>query len=359
MAGFRLLPAIAVALALAAAQASAATVAIVAPTEGAYAALGRQVIDGATAAAKATGIDITLIQETCEPDSSAALGETLRAARVDAAIGFLCSESLESALPALKDAAIPAITISVRGKIIMEDALKHGWPLFRLAPSSDAEGQALSEVILRDWQGFAFALLDDGTIHGRELAEAIRNTLEERGMKPAFTDTYRPGQEQQVALVRRLKKAGITHAFVGGDRSDVAIIARDAASEAIPLTLLGGDAMTAADQPVPLADGTLAVALPDAARLPAAAEAAAALRAAGIEPEGYVLPAYTAIQIAAAAIQQAGAAAKPVAELLVGPSFATVVGPLAFTTGHELAQNPYRLQVWRNKAFDVLPATTQ
>ncbi|MGV8936814.1 MAG: branched-chain amino acid ABC transporter substrate-binding protein [Allorhizobium sp.] len=333
---------------------SAAGIAIVAPQSGHYGALGRQIIDGATAAAKALGVEITEVDESCETGSGTAIGEILRDAKVNAAIGFLCGETLEGSLAILKDAKIPAITVSVRGKIVIEDALKYGWPLFRLAPSSDAEAQALTEIILRDWQGNAFALLEDGTIHGRELAEAIRNALELRGMKPAFTDTYRPSQEQQVALVRRLKKAGITHAFVGGDRNDVAIIARDAASESIPLTLLGGDAMTAANQPVLLADGTLAVTLPGYAAMPTVESVAARLRNENIEPEGYVLPAYAALEMAVEAAKRSATEAKPLAETLVAASFATVIGPIAFTKDHELSENPYRLQVWQDNHFVAL-----
>jgi hypothetical protein len=83
----------------------------------------------------------------------------------------------------------------------------------------------------------------------------------------------RPGQEQQLALVRRLQKAGATHVFIGGDRNDVAIIARDAAAEKIPLTILAGDAMQAADEPVPLRNGVLAVALTETPEGPSAASA--------------------------------------------------------------------------------------
>lgn len=344
---------------LIATQASAAGIAVVAPQTGPYASLGRQIVDGASQAAKMLGVEITLVAESCEPDSGAGIGATLRDAKVDAAVGFLCGETLDGSLSILKDAKIPAITVSVRGKIIMEDALKYGWPLFRLAPSSDAEAQALTEIILRDWQGNAFALLEDGTIHGRELAEAIRNALELRGLKPAFTDTYRPSQEQQVALVRRLKKAGITHAFVGGDRNDVAVIARDAASENIALTLLGGDAMAAADQPVALADGALAVTLPAYAALPAAASATDALRDGGIEPEGYVLPAYAAIEIAVEARKRSASQGKPLAETLVGAPFSTVLGPIVFTKDHELSENPYRLQVWQDNRFVPVAPSAQ
>lgn len=352
----RSLPAV-IALALSTTGAMAATIGVVAPQSGPYALLGGQVFDGARASAETDGSTIVAIDENCEAGSGAAVVQKLAAAKVDAAIGFLCAETLQDALPLLKTAGIPAITISVRSKILMEDALKFGWPLFRLAPADGAEADKLVETILRDWQGKPFALIEDGTIHGRELAEAIRNALEQAGMKPLFSDTYRPGQEQQIALVRRLNRTGVTHVFVGGDRNDTAAIARDAAAEKIKLTILGGDTLKAANQPLPLAEGVLAVTLPEYAAHPEAATIAASLRARGTEPEGYVLPAYAAVSVAQQAMSVAKAQAKPVEAALAGP-FVTVVGPVAFNERHELSVNPYRLQQWHDNRFaDPAPPT--
>jgi branched-chain amino acid transport system substrate-binding protein len=345
----RSLPAL-FALALSATGATAATIGVVAPQSGPYTLLGGQVMSGARAAAETDGSTVVAIDETCEAGSGAAVAQKLTAAKVDAAIGFLCAETLQDALPLLKSANIAALTVSVRSKILMEDALKFGWPLFRLAPADGAEADKLVETILRDWQGKPFALVEDGTIHGRELAEAIRNALEQAGMKPLFSDTYRPGQEQQIALVRRLNRTGVTHVFVGGDRNDTATIARDAAAEKIRLTILGGDAMKAANQPQALAEGVLAVTLPDYGSRPEAVAIAAALRAKNVEPEGYVLPAYAAASVVQQATVAAKAQSKPVAAVLAGP-FSTVIGPVAFDARHELGVNPYRLQQWHDNRF--------
>ena len=338
------------ALALSATGSAAATIGVVAPQSGPYVLLGGQVLAGATAAAEIDGSRIVAIDETCEAGSGAAVAQKLVAAKVDAAIGFLCAETLQDALPPLKTANVPAITVSVRSKLLMEDSLKFGWPLYRLAPADGAEADKLVEVILRDWQGKPFALIEDGTIHGRELAEAIRNALEQAGMKPMFSDTYRPGQEQQIALVRRLNRTGVTHVFVGGDRNDTATIARDAAAEKIKLTILGGDTMKAANQPQPLAEGVLAVTLPDYAAGPEATTVAAALRAKGIEPEGYALPAHAAVTVVQQAAAAARAQSRPIAALISGP-YPTVIGPVAFDSRHELSVNPYRLRQWHDKRF--------
>ncbi|MBN8951656.1 MULTISPECIES: ABC transporter substrate-binding protein [unclassified Rhizobium] len=332
-------------------HAAGINIGVVAPQDGNFATLGAEITTGANFAIQAQKDTATVVNEPCTEDGGRAAAEALVAAKAQVAIGFLCTETLEGALPRLKDAGIPVITVSVRSRILMEDALKNGWPLFRLAPVDAAEASMAIATILKNWASEPMALIDDGTIHGRELVGAIRSALEEKGLKPVFTDTYRPGQDQQIALVRRLKKAGATRVFVGGDRSDVAVIARDAKSENIPLVLMGGDAMRAADTPVPLLDGVQAIALPDYASLPAAQQTVQAMRAGGVEPDGYILPAAAAAQIASQAAESAKADNRPVADKLIGTTFQTAIGPISFGQNHELTENPYRLLEWRGNGF--------
>ena len=330
-------------------------IAVVAPADGPFAALGKQISDGAAFQAADRGSEIVPVAESCDPAGGEALTKALLASGAEAAIGFLCTESLEAALPALAEAGIPAVTLSVRSDILMEDALKKKWPLFRLAPSGKAEAAAITDAIVTYWRDKPLALIDDGTIHSRELVESVRNALAEIGITPVFTDTYRPAQEQQVSLVRRLAKSGATHVFTGGDRNDTAVIARDAKAENVPITLLAGDTLNAADLDVPLENGVLAVTVPDPARSRAAAPVVTAMRAAGIEPDGYVLPAFAAVSLLELTKDQAEKDDKPVLEALSNGPYATVVGPVRFNSAHEWADGPYRLMQWRDGRFTAMP----
>lgn len=336
---------------LSAAPAFSMTIGLVAPQHGPYALLGQQMEAGARAASQASDDKLVVIDESCEAGSGAAIADALIAAKVDSAIGFLCSESLETSLPKLAAAHIPALTLSVRWPTIMEDALKKRWPFYRMAPSNKAETSKIVDVLVSQWPGFAVALIDDGTIRGRELVDSIRAPLEQRGMKAVFNDTYRPGQDQQISLVRRLKKAGATHVFIGGDRADISIIARDAKAEGIALTVMGGDGMRAADRPVPLADGVLAVTTPNYATLPNAQAVTASLRKNNIEPDGYTLPAYAAVQFLNAAGSQASN--QPLGDAIAKTTVQTVIGPISFDAHHELSDNPYQLLEWRDGAFQM------
>ncbi|MCV9960523.1 ABC transporter substrate-binding protein [Pararhizobium sp. BT-229] len=333
-------------------------IAVVAPTEGPFALLGQQILAGARFQAEDRGSEIVAIAETCEPNDAENLRKAIAESGAEAAIGFLCTESLEAVLPELAKTGIPALTLSVRSDILMEDALKKNWPLFRLVPSAKMEAEKVTEILLSRWKNDPLALIEDGTIHGRELVETVRAALAEIGLTPVFSDTYRPSQEQQISLVRRLAKSGATHVFTGGDRADTSIIARDAASEQVPLTIMGGEALDAANQPVPLSDGVLAVSLPDYAKLPEAQAVTNAMNGTQLLPEGYVLPAFAAVTLLEQAKDQAGKDGGPLWQALAKGPYPTAIGSIRFNAGHELAENPYRLLEWRNGRFVPAPAVS-
>lgn len=324
---------------------------VVAPATGSFAALGEQIRKGAAFAAQKDGIEIVELVESCEAGGDVELAKAILEAEVDATVGYLCSESLEAVLPAMVQPGIPAISVSVRSAILMEDALKFKWPFFRFAPSGKAEASKIVSELTERWKGKPFALIEDGTIYSRELVETVRAALEEIGMKPVFTDTYRPAQEQQLSLVRRLAKTGATHVFIAGDRNDTAVIARDAKAENLSLTFVGGDATNAANQPVPMTDGVYAVTLPDPASLVQDATVLDEMKRQEIVPEGYVLPTAATIEILEEAKRRAEEKEQPLVPVLTSGSFSTVLGPVAFDATHERASNPYRLMVWRGTRF--------
>ncbi|TWG98494.1 branched-chain amino acid transport system substrate-binding protein [Mesorhizobium sp. J18] len=307
--------------------------------------LGQQLRQGAEAAASAIGqhdVSLAVADDRCSAEAGAAAARQFVEQRVSVVIGFLCTESIEAALPILKDAGIPVITPGVRTNSLTDNRERTGWPVYRLAPRADQEEKAVAEIVIDRWRNQHFAIIDDGTIYGRNLAENLRAAAELQGLKPVFIDTYRPQLDNQIGLVGRLRRAGATHVFVGGDRSDIAIIARDAASLDYELAIAGGEALRAEGNSVPLARGVLMIGLPLPAEI-ASEDALQALEAANIVPDGYAIPGYAALQVAVAALEQAETENRPVAEILSSSEFETALGPVNFDEKGDPAQNPYRL----------------
>jgi branched-chain amino acid transport system substrate-binding protein len=319
------------------------TIGVVAPLSGPSSLLGGQVHAGATTAAETNGgtTRLEIADDACTAEGGAAAAKQFVAARAKIVIGFLCTEALEAAMPALKDAGIAVITLGVRTDSLTDRREKTGWPVFRLGPRADGEQKAASALIPPLWRAELFAIIDDGTIYGRQLAESVRAAAEEAALKPVFVDTFRPQLDNQIGLAGRLRKAGATHVFVGGDRDDVAILGRDARRLGMTLTAAGGEALRAAAGNVPLQPGTLMIGLPEPAEF-ASPEAIAALKEREIVPEGYALPAYAAVEIATAALSDE-TSARSAAEILGSREFQTALGKIRFDAKGDLTQNPYRL----------------
>jgi len=327
---------------------------VVAPLSGPSAILGEQIVGGAEAAAAAGtaggAVELVAADDACTADGGRRAAEELAAQRVEAAIGFLCTESIEAAMPILAGAGIPVLTVGVRTDSLTDGKEKTGWPVFRLAPRADEERAAAADIIPILWRENLFAIVDDGTIYGRELAESVRAAAEAAALKPVFVDTFRPQMENQIGLVGRLSRAGASHVFVGGDREDVAVMGRDAAQLEAGLTFAGGENLGLAFGDVPLAPGTLMIGLPEWSEL-APTEVLSAIEARGVVPEGYVLPAYAALEIVAEALRDRAPAAPPHALLAPGRSFDTAIGPIGFDAKGDLAENPYRLFRWDGRKF--------
>jgi branched-chain amino acid transport system substrate-binding protein len=331
---------------------------VMAPGDGPYDLLGLQMQTALQAFGADHPVAVVEALETCEDGSGEDAALSMVEAGVDVVIGLFCVETILSAMPVLAQSDIPGISLSVRADIVMEEALSREWPLFRMEPSADMEAARIADIIASDWASEPFALIEDGTIYGRDLVETIRLELEEIGITPSFVDNFRPAQELQFGLVRRLASSGVTHVFVGGERSDIAIIARDARQAELDLTFMGGDALTAADLETPLPDGVFAV-ISQASRLDDQSAAAAIERQLDLSgqedmrpADGYLLPAYATAEIALAAWNTAiGQDNRDLASVLREDRFSTAIGTVRFGNDQSRDGQSFELMISRDGTF--------
>lgn len=321
-----------------------------APLSDYFSVIGDQIEAGARAAQeKAGGGSLEFFDDACEPDGGARTAEAMIDAGVAVAVGYPCIESFDTAMPILAEADIPLILLGVQSEAIAVERRKGNWPVLRLSPKSSDEADAIADYMKRAWRDVNFAIIDDGTLYGRELAEAVRFRMEDDNLKPVFADTYRPQLDNQVALIRRLQKAGATHVFVGGDASDAAIIGANAARIGVPLTLAGGTAFLAPASAGTLSDGTVLVALPawpDAMDKPSAAADAPA--GAAHPGNSYLVPAYASVQIAHAIFDDRDPGEGFFFGDLLGRTFDTVLGPISFDGNGDVSRNLFRIFVIEN-----------
>lgn len=332
------------------AQSAGPKLGISAPLSGPSAILGEQIRKGAEVAAAAAGAMVEIRDDGCTAEGGATAAREFVQTGVAVVVGYLCTEALEAALPILKDAGIPAITVGVRTDSITDRRPRTGWPMFRLAPRDDGEAAAIAGILPRLWRDHPFAIVDDGAIRSRDVTETLRIAAEDAGLKPVFVDVFRPDQANQKALVEKLSKAGAERVFVSGGSADIAIITQDAATQKFAAIFAGGEALSE-QQVAGLARGTLMIGLPEWREL-ATPEGLLSLDKQGILPDGYVLPSYAAVQIAA----EAAKTGSPLPSLGAA-EFQTIIGPIRFDPKGDLGSSPYRLFEYDGRRF--LPAESE
>lgn len=343
-------------------------VAVVAPLGDRSDVLGRQAVrgaalalgfpDGGSGGVTPQGIELVVVSDPCRGGDDAAedgarVAAELVEADVDAAVGFLCWGTLRAALAEGTLDGIPLISSGVRAAELTDRARAEGWDVWRLAPRAGAEAEAAAAYIFERWRDRPYAILDDGTIYGRELAGRVSEQLLARGSEPVLSDTFRPAVSRQFGLARRLEAAGPNALFVAGERRDVAIIARDAVEAGLELTIMGGDALRAVDDDVALPPGVQGIVLGPAL--------------AG----GYEAPtraAMEALTIAAARARVAQDAAQTdedeaddaLQRMLATGTFQTVLGPVTFDALGDVQGNPFVHSEWNGREWvpsDRLPGS--
>ena len=314
------------------------------PATGRFAPMGREIEMGVLKAIEdhvARGgkrPQLAPVDDRCEAAGAHEGLETLTQRQADVLIGVPC---FEPALVYGDELDIPIVAVGLRHAAVPQ-RIERG-RLNVLGPPPDAEALAAADLVLPRWRDKPFAIVDDGGVYGRALAERLRELAEERGLRPQQLATYRPLQSTQAALVRRLENAGIEAVFVAGEAEDAAAIARDAARLG-KLEVATGETgallphvETAAGSP-----SLLVVARRPSRTLPPAAILIERMDARGDFASDPFLEGYALGQVALGLLSQGG-------DIRARP-FDTVLGRLDFASGRATGQ-PFILQRWDGQAL--------
>ena len=324
------------------------TIGVAAPLSGPSTILGRQLTDGAAAAAGSAAAILAADTE-CSAEGGEGAAREFVEAQVAALVGFLCTAAIDAALPILTAAGIPVIDVGVRANRLTDDREDTGHLVWRVAPRSDAEADALAGFVRNNWRDAPFGIVEDGSVHARDLTDEVRARLGSESIEPSLVDNYRPAEEVQFALARRIMQSGVTRLLAFGDRTDIAILARDAAEMDLDLEIVGGE--TLLDEPgeeTPLASGIRAIAIDDTAGdFPA--------REDELVREGHYGPAFAATQIALEALGRSAEEETPFAEIMDATRFDTVLGPIGFDKKGDSDRDAFELLVWNGSRFVPAP----
>ncbi len=355
------------ALLLAAGPAAAEVVIGVAgPMSGAFAPVGEEMAAGVSAAAarlNATGglageeVVVEVADDECNAGTGEAVANQLVGRGAVLVVGHACTAAALPAARVYADNGIVFISPAATNPRLTDEDVGPG--VFRLAPRSDAQPEAIAAFLDESFGGGRVAFVHDGGVYGQGLAEGTREAFERSGNRSVATLAYTPGEKSQNALVGQLQDAFVSAVVVGGLHADAAVIAGEMRARGLDAVIVGGEALGLdefRDLAGPAAEGVV-FALPESHRDdPAAAALSEALRAEGIEPAGVLLPSFAAVEIYAAAAERAGSfAAAAVAREIAEGSFDTVVGEVSFDQRGDRTGIGWKMHVWQGGAPVPLP----
>jgi len=340
-------------------------VAVVGPITGQYASFGAQMKNGGELAIEdinAAGgvlgkkLDLEFGDDACDPKQAVAVANQMTGNNVALVAGHYCSGSSIPASKVYAEANIVQISPASTNPAFTDN--RAGPNIYRVCGRDDQQGGVAGKYIASHFSDKKVAFVHDKTAYGKGLADETKKAMNEAGKQEAMYEAITAGEKDYSALVSKLKQANIDLVYFGGYHTEAGLIIRQMRDQGMNTILMGGDALITQEFwsiTGPAGEGTLMTFSPDPRKNPAAAEVVKRFKDKGIEPEGYVLYTYAALQ----AWKQAAEKAKSiesadVVKAMNDTEFDTVIGKFKFNEKGDPNLPPYAVYRWSNGTYDEI-----
>ena len=361
----RVVLAIAAGMLASAAATADTTIAVVGPMTGQYAAFGAQYKAGAEMAVEdinAAGgvlgerLKLEIGDDACDPKQAVAVANQLARKAVKYVAGHFCSGSSIPASQVYAEEGIVQISPgSTNPKFTDEHPSRD---ILHVCNRDDQQGQFAGTFLADRYKDKSIAVIHDKSAYGKGLADDTMKFMRAAGKKEKLYEAITAGEKDYSALVSKLKSQSIDVVYFGGYHTEAGLIVRQMRDQGMKTQFVSGDALVTKEfwQITGQAgEGTLMSFPPDPARNPANAAIVKRFKAKGIEPEGYVLYTYAAIQAYAQAAANARSTdTRKIIDALHSGTFKTVLGDLAFDSKGDPKGEGYVFYVWKAGGYDYL-----
>ncbi len=334
-------------------------VAVAGPMTGGESAFGMQMKNGAEQAVadiNAAGgvlgkkLKLEVGDDACDPKQARSIAEKLSGEGIPFVAGHFCSSSSIPASEAYAENNVLQITPASTNPLFTERNLKN---VLRICGRDDQQGIIAAQYIVKNFKGKNVAILNDKTTYGKGLADETKKALNAAGFQEKMFESYNKGDKDFNSIVSRLKRDNIDLVYVGGYHQETGLILRQMRDQGLKTVLMAGDSMNSkefASIVGPLAEGTLFTFGPDPREKPTAKAVVDEFKKKNIDPEGYTLYTYAAMQLWADAVKKAGTTdPQKVIATIKGGDWDTVLGKLSFDAKGDLKIIDYVVYRWDDK----------
>ncbi len=340
-------------------------IAIVGPVTGQYASFGAQMTNGGQMAVEdineAGGVlgkklDLQIGDDACDPKQAVAVANQMAGNNVALVAGHYCSGSSIPASKVYAEADMVQISPASTNPAFTDD--RAGPNIYRVCGRDDQQGGIAGKYLATHFADKTIAIVHDKTAYGKGLADEVKKTLNAAGKQETLYEAITAGDKDYSALVSKLKQANIDVLFYGGYHTEAGLIIRQMRDQGMATILMGGDALITQEFwsiTGPAGEGTLMTFSPDPRKNPAAAEVVKRFKEKGIEPEGYVLYTYAAVQTWKQAAEKAKSTeSADVVKAMNDTEFDTVIGKFKFNEKGDPNLPPYAVYRWSNGTYDEI-----
>ena len=334
------------------------------PMSGQYASFGAQLKAGAEMWLKDTNakggilgekVKLVIGDDACDPKQAVAVANKFAGQGVTYVDGHFCSGASIPASKVYTEEGIIQVSPAATNPAFTD---KGGPNVFRVCGRDDQQGEVAGAFLAKEYSGKKVAIIHDKTAYGKGLADATKKNMNKGGLKETMYEAITAGEKDYSALVSKLKSNGIEAVYLGGYHTEGGLIVRQMRDQGMKTKLISGDALVTAEYWQITGDageGTLMTFSPDPRNNPEAAPLVKKFKAAGIEPEGYVLYSYAALQVFEQAATQAGSLdRKKVLKAMKKGKFNTVLGTLSFDKKGDVSLPGYVFYEWSKGNYKEL-----
>ena len=293
--------------------------------------------------------------DACDPKQAVAVANQLANKKVKLVAGHFCSSSSIPASKIYTEEGVVQISPASTNPKLTDEGSPY---VFRVCGRDDQQGQVAGAMLADKMKAKKIAILHDKSAYGKGLADETKKALNAAGKKETMYEAYTKGDKDFSALVTKMKSEGVEVVYVGGYHTEAGLLLRQMRDQGMTAPIVSGDALVTQEYwsiTGPAGEGTLMTFSPDPRKNQKAAPIVKRFRDKGIEPEGYVLYTYGAVQAwAAAATKAKTVEGKKVADELHKGSFDTVLGDLSFDKKGDVTAPGYVVYVWKNGNYDYV-----
>jgi branched-chain amino acid transport system substrate-binding protein len=340
-------------------------VAVVGPVTGQYASFGAQMKNGGEMAVEdinAAGgvlgkkLDLDVGDDACDPKQAVAVANQMTGAGVALVAGHYCSGSSIPASQVYAESNMVQISPASTNPAFTDD--RAGPNIYRVCGRDDQQGGVAGKYLAKNFADKNVAVVHDKTAYGKGLADETKKAMNEAGKQEVMYEAYTAGEKDYSALVSKLKQADVDVLFLGGYHTEAGLIVRQMRDQGMDTILMGGDALITQEYwsiTGPAGEGTLMTFSPDPRKRPEVADLVKRFKDKGIDPEGYVLYTYAAIQAWKQAAEKAKSIeAAEVVKALNDTEFDTVIGKFKFNEKGDPNLPPYAVYRWSNGTYEEI-----